>query len=54
MPAMYEKIRDSFKSKGVSDQAAKTSAAKIFIARGKGGSRSSRAKTLHSDRTPKR
>lgn len=50
MPAQYEGIRDSFMKKGDSSKDAKTRAAKIFIAKGKDGSRSSRAKALHADR----
>ena len=38
MPAGYEKIRDSFKSKGMSDKAAKTKAAKIWNSKHKGKS----------------
>jgi hypothetical protein len=30
MPKAYEKMRDSFKSEGMSDKAAKTKAAKIY------------------------
>jgi hypothetical protein len=30
MPKAYEKMRDSFKSEGMSDAAAKTKAAKIY------------------------
>jgi hypothetical protein len=52
MPRQYEAIRDSFTSSGMDLKAAKTRAAKIFIAKGKGGSRSSRAKSLHSDSQP--
>lgn len=54
MPAQYEAVRDSFLSKGKSLKSAKQSAARIFIARGKGGSRSTRAKSLMSDRKPSR
>ena len=50
MPAQYEAIRDKFKSEGMGSKEAKTRAAKIFVSRGKGGSRSTRAKALHSDR----
>lgn len=49
MPAAYEKVRDYYISKGLSTKDAKTKAAKIYIAKGKGGSRSSRAKALHKD-----
>ena len=37
MPEAYEKMRDSFKKKGMSDKAAKTKAAKIFNANRKAG-----------------
>lgn len=37
MPLLYEKMRDSFKDKGMSDQAAKTKAAKIYNAKRKPG-----------------
>lgn len=49
MPKQYEAIRDAFIKKGVSTQEAKTRAAKIYIAKGKGKSRSARAKALHKD-----
>ena len=48
MPAQYEAIRDYYVGKGVNLKDAKTKAAKIFIARGKGKSRSSRAKQLQT------
>lgn len=58
MPAAYDAIKDSLVKQGVGDStsspAVKTSASKIFIARGKGGDRSSRAKALQADRKPKR
>jgi len=38
MPAGYEKIRDSFISKGMSTQSAKTKAAKIWNSKHKGKS----------------
>lgn len=38
MPAGYEKMRDSFKSKGMSLKNAKTKAAKIWNAKHKGKS----------------
>lgn len=47
MPAQYEAIRDSLKKEGASEKEAKSHAAAIFIAKGKGGDRSSRAKSLH-------
>ena len=37
MPAAYEKMRDAFKSEGMSDQAAKGKAAAIFNANAKPG-----------------
>ncbi len=37
MPAGYEKMRDSFKKKGLSSKAAKTKAAKIWNSKHKGG-----------------
>lgn len=50
MPPQYEAIRDKLISEGKSIKAAKTSAAKIYIAAGKGaGGRSGRAKSLHAD-----
>jgi len=42
------------KARGMGEKEAKTRAAKIYVARGKGGSRSGRAKALHSDRGSKR
>lgn len=50
MPAQYEKIKQVYLAKGKSEKDAKTIAAKIFIAKGKGGSRHSRAKALAKDR----
>lgn len=48
MPKVYESIRDSLISKGQSAKEAKTSAAKIFISKGKTKTqRSQRAKELH-------
>jgi hypothetical protein len=46
MPKQYEAIRDKFIKQGESTKEAKTRAAKIFIAKGKGKSRSARAKAL--------
>ena len=46
MPAQYTRIRDSYKSGGKSDKEAKRLAAMTFIKRGKGGTKSSRAKSL--------
>lgn len=48
MPKQYEKIRDSMIASG--DPQAKKHAAMTFIAKGKGGSRSSRAASLQSDK----
>ncbi len=49
MPAQYEAIRDSL-PKSMPLKERKTRAAKIYISRGSGGSRSSRAKRLAGDR----
>lgn len=49
MPKQYEEIKKVYLKKGKSEKDAKTIAAKIFIAKGKGGSRHSRAKALHKD-----
>ena len=46
MPRAYERIRDSYKSSGKSDKEAARLAAMTFIKRGKGGTKSSRAKSL--------
>jgi hypothetical protein len=54
MPAQYEAIRDSAIKSGLSEKAAKRKAARIYIARGTGGSRHSRAKALHADRKTSR
>jgi hypothetical protein len=51
VPPQYDAIKKVYLDKGKSDKDAKTIAAKIFIAKGKGGSPSSRAKTLAADRT---
>lgn len=50
MPKQYEAIRDTYLKKGVSEKTAKAKAARIYIASGKGGSRSTRAKQLAKDR----
>jgi hypothetical protein len=52
MPRQYEAIRDRYMSKGMSEDKAQSIAAATYIKRGKGGSRSSRAKALHSDSRP--
>lgn len=55
MPGEYVGIRESFKERGASDKAAKTSAARIFISRGKGRKgRSARARELAADRKTSR
>lgn len=50
MPVQYDAIKQSFLKKGMSEKDAKTSASKTFIANGKEGDRSSRAKSLHKDK----
>lgn len=50
MPAQYVGLKKSFLAKGESEKAAETSAAKIFVANGKGGTRHSRAVVLAADR----
>ena len=52
MPRQYEHIRDSYMKRGMSEDKAQSIAAATYIKRGKGGSRSSRAKALHSDSKP--
>ncbi len=49
MPQQYEAIRDSL-PKSMPLKQRKTKAAKIYVARGKGGNRSSRARSLSSGR----
>jgi VIT1/CCC1 family predicted Fe2+/Mn2+ transporter len=49
---MYEHVKDSYMSRGMSEDKAQGIAAATYIKRGKGGSRSSRAKALHSDSRP--
>ena len=53
MPKQYEEIRDSYVAKGVPLKKAKELAAKTYIAKGKAGSRSSRASSLHHGRKGK-
>lgn len=53
MPDAYEAIKNSYLKRGKSMKAAKTLAAKTYIARGKGGTRSSRAKSLHHESAAK-
>lgn len=48
MPKQYEAIRDNYIAQGMAMKDAKTRAAKIYIAKGKGKSRSTRAKALQS------
>ncbi len=52
MPKQYTAIRDSMEKEGMGEKEAKSHAAAIYIAKGKGGDRSSRAKSLHD--APKR
>ncbi len=56
MPAQYDAIKESLVKQGVGrdtdDKSVKSRAARIFIARGKGGDRRDRAKRLASDRKP--
>lgn len=47
MPRQYEAIRDSYMKRRMSEDKAQSIAAATYIKRGKGGSRSSRAKALH-------
>jgi hypothetical protein len=47
MPRQYEAIEESYEKRGYSRKEAKEAAARTYIARGKGGNRSSRAKSLH-------
>lgn len=47
MPRMYEHIKESYMKRGMSEDKAQSIAAATYIKRGKGGSRSSRAKALH-------
>jgi hypothetical protein len=47
MPIQYEKIKASYLKSGKSEKEAKRLASMTFIAHGKGGDRSSRAKSLH-------
>ena len=50
MPAQYVAIRDSLMKEGKDAKEARRRAAMIYIARGKGGTRSSRAKKLAKDK----
>lgn len=53
MPDQYTAIRDSYIKRGKSMKTAKKMAAMTYIARGKGGTRSSRAKSLHHESAAK-
>lgn len=50
MPKQYVAVRDSLMKEGMDKKEARRRAAMIYIARGKGGSRHSRAKALAKDR----
>ena len=52
MPRMYEHIKQSYMKRGASEDRAQSIAAATYIKKGKGGTRSSRAKALHSDSAP--
>jgi len=47
MPKQYEDIKASYEKAGKGEKEAKKLAAMTFIAKGKGGDKSSRAKSLH-------
>lgn len=49
MPAQYDRIKQSYIDRGKPLAEAKRIAAMTFIANGKGGDASSRAKSLHTD-----
>lgn len=51
MPKMYEDIKQSYIDRGTSEDRAKELAARTYIKRGKIGTRSTRAKSLQSDRS---
>jgi hypothetical protein len=53
MPEQYTDIKQSYLDRGVDEKTAKKRAAMTFIAKGKGGTRHSRAVALQADR-PKR
>lgn len=46
MPKQYLRMKRSFVERGASEDEAEEKAAKTYIARGKGGTKSSRAKSL--------
>lgn len=50
MPEQYTRIRDSYLKSGKSEKEAKRIAAMTYIKKGKEGTRSTRAKSLHSDK----
>jgi hypothetical protein len=50
MPDQYEEIKESYLARGKDEKDAKRIASMTFIKKGKGGTRSSRAKSLHSDK----
>lgn len=52
MPAQYTAIKNSFRKKGMEEDDAQTHAAKIYVAKGRGGSSHSRAMNLAKDRKP--
>lgn len=49
MPKAYEKIKASYMAGGKTEDEAQKLAAKTYIANRKGGTRSSRAKSLHKE-----
>jgi hypothetical protein len=49
MPKMYEHIKASYLHSGKSEDEAQRLAAMTYIAKGKSGDRSSRAKSLHRE-----
>ena len=54
MPEQYTRIKKSYMDKGDDEDDAKRKAAMTFIKRGKGGTKSSRAKALQSDKYQRR
>lgn len=53
MPAQYTEIKESYEKRGKDEKEAKRLAAMTYIAKGKGGTRHSRAVSLHTD-SPKK
>lgn len=49
MPRMYEHIKENYMKHGIPENRAQSIAAATYIKKGKGGTRSSRAKALHKD-----